>query len=283
MKRKREPSEKLKKSKTLKLGEPSATRMPTHLGSPISSKSHPSETPTLKLRQLSSSMPLHTSMYTPSKPTTSTSNPSESHHSNPPLPPLQPFNLTATTLPISKALLFNAPIPPPSSTPSSPPYYDISSNFDKPQPPDPQSPTLAQLQAHALSNLNPSKPKTSIPSPSEPQPDQPSESQPKQPSEPQTEPPNEFVYEPQTTQKSDSPTKTNPIPPETILPSSDLEPTLPTLEEAVALFAESSVEKLISLSANSKLSDNPFEVRIHWNRVIIWMPSEAFKLKGLSE
>lgn len=66
MKRKKEPSENTTKSKTLKLGEPSATSTPTPMDSPISSKSHPSETHTLKLRQLSSSFPLHTSTYTPS-------------------------------------------------------------------------------------------------------------------------------------------------------------------------------------------------------------------------
>lgn len=43
------------------------------------------------------------------------------------------------------------------------------------------------------------------------------------------------------------------------------------------------MEKIRSLSENSRISDNPYEMRIHWNRVIRWMTSEAFKLKGLSE
>lgn len=201
-------------------------------------------------------MPQPSSTYTNSEPTTSTSNPSESHTSNPPSPPFQLFNLITTTLLVSEALLFNAPISPPSSTPSSPPYYDISSDFDDPEPTGPPSLTLAQLQANVLSNKNPYESKTSIPSqyehPTTPQYEP-------QPSELPTEPP----YENPVTQTSHYPTETNPTPPKTILPASDPEPTFPALEEAVALFSESSAEKLISLSKNSKLSDNPSEVRIH--------------------
>lgn len=43
------------------------------------------------------------------------------------------------------------------------------------------------------------------------------------------------------------------------------------------------MEKLRSLSENSKINDDSSAVRIHWNRVIIWMTYEAFKLKSLSE
>lgn len=40
---------------------------------------------------------------------------------------------------------------------------------------------------------------------------------------------------------------------------------------------------LRSLSEQSILSDNPSEVRNHWNGFIRWMTYEFFKLKGLSE
>lgn len=41
--------------------------------------------------------------------------------------------------------------------------------------------------------------------------------------------------------------------------------------------------KLRTLSEQSSLSDNPFEVRNHWNGFLRWMTSEVFKLKGLPE
>lgn len=164
MKRMREPSEKKSKKKTLKLGEPSETRPPVPLVSSSLSKSVPSDTLLhSNLKQLSSTLPQPSPIYTNSEPITSTSNPSESHNSNPISHPLQPFNITTTTLPISEAILFNTLVPPPSSTPSSPPYYNISSDSDHPEPSDPQSSTLAQLQAHALSNQNPYEPETFIP------------------------------------------------------------------------------------------------------------------------
>ncbi|XP_050887697.1 eukaryotic translation initiation factor 4 gamma-like [Lathyrus oleraceus] len=218
-----------------------------------SSKSIPSDTRlNSNLKQLSSSLPQPSSTYTNSKTITSTSNPSEPNNSNPPPPPLQQFNLTTTTLPISEALLLNEPISPPSSTPSSPPYYDISSDFDQLETTDLPSPTLAQLQANVLSEQNPSEPETSIPSPSE----HPTEQQ----FEPQTVSPSELPIEPTSespmTQTSDPPTETNPTSPETINLASDPEPTFPTLEESVALLFESSVVKLRSLSKNSKLIRN---------------------------
>ncbi|XP_050909246.1 proline-rich receptor-like protein kinase PERK12 [Lathyrus oleraceus] len=256
----RKPSERKSKKKTLKLGEPFETRPPVPLVSSTSSKLVPSNTLLhSNLKQLSSSLPQPSSTYTNYEPITSTSNPSEPHNSNPPSPPLQPFNLTTTTLPVSKALLFNAPISPPSSTPSSTPYYDISSDSDQPEPTDPPSLTLAQLQANILSNQNPFEPETAIPSPSEHPTTPQSEPQPISTYELPTEPPSEDPI----TQTSNSPTETNPTPPETILPASDPEPTFPTLEAAVALFSESLAEKLRSMSENTKLSDNPSEVRIH--------------------
>jgi hypothetical protein len=49
------------------------------------------------------------------------------------------------------------------------------------------------------------------------------------------------------------------------------------------LFAGASVQKVKSLTINSGISDDPDSVRTHWNRVIGWMTSEAFKLKHISE
>lgn len=67
MKRKREPSENSKKSKTLKLGKLSTTRSSAPLDSSTSSKSYPSETPSnSNSKQLSSSLPHPSSTYTPS-------------------------------------------------------------------------------------------------------------------------------------------------------------------------------------------------------------------------
>lgn len=41
--------------------------------------------------------------------------------------------------------------------------------------------------------------------------------------------------------------------------------------------------KLITLSEEFSLSDNPSKVRNHWNGFLRWITSEVFKLKGLSE
>ncbi|XP_050909035.1 proline-rich receptor-like protein kinase PERK8 [Lathyrus oleraceus] len=164
---------------------------------------------------------------------------------------VQKFNLTTTTLLISEAQLFNEPISPPSSTPSSPPYYNISSDSDQSEPSDPQSPTLTQLQAHAISAQNPSELETTIPSPY------------KHPTTPPFEPHTETPFENPITQPSDPPTETIPVPPAPISPTSEPEPSFPTLEEAIALFSKSSMEKIISLSENSRISDDPSVMRIH--------------------
>ncbi|XP_050877567.1 uncharacterized protein LOC127081344 [Lathyrus oleraceus] len=142
MKRQREPSENSKKDKKAKLGEPSVSRpLVPLIPSPESpSKSLPSNSPSLHLRKLASSLPQTSPIYTHSEPSPSTTKPFETPTSNSPSPPLQKFNLTTTTLPISEAEMFNEPISPPSLTPSSPPYYTISSDSE---PSDPQSPTLA--------------------------------------------------------------------------------------------------------------------------------------------
>lgn len=188
MKRMRDPSERKSKKKTLKLVETSETMLPTPLDSFVLSKSYPSETPlNSNLKQISSSLPQPSSTYTPYEPTISIQTPTETQNSNPSSPPLQQFKLTTITLPISEALLPNEPISPPSLNPSSPPYYDHSSDSEHPETIDPPSLTLAQLQAISLSNQPPFVPETSVPSPFEPKIETPSES----PTEPPTEQPSE--------------------------------------------------------------------------------------------
>ncbi|XP_050875603.1 uncharacterized protein LOC127079237 [Lathyrus oleraceus] len=242
MKRMREPSERKSKKKAQKLGETFASRplVPLVSSSSSPSKSLPPNSPSLHLRQLASSLPQPSPVYTPSETTSSTTKPSETPTSNTSSPPLQKFNLTTTTLPISEAQMFNKPISPPSSTPSSPPYYTISSDSE---PSDPQSPTLAQLQARALSAHNKPEPKPNIPLPSE------------QPPVPPSEPHIETHTENPITHHSEPPTKTIFTPPKPTSPTSEPKPTFPTLEEAVTLIVESSVEKIRSLYKNSVRND----------------------------
>ncbi|XP_050896846.1 eukaryotic translation initiation factor 4 gamma-like [Lathyrus oleraceus] len=200
MKRKREPSEKSKNKKTLKLGEPSETRSPVPLDSSSSTR------------------------------------------------------------------YLNICISPLSSTPSSPPYYDISSDSEQPEIPDPSSPTLDQLQAITHLEQPPFVPETSAPSPS------PSATEP--PSEPHTETPSEPPTEH---------SETTHTPSGLINPTSEPQPIFPTLEYSFALFSKYLVVKLINLSEQSNISDNPSDVKTHWNEIIRWMTYETFKLKGLSE
>lgn len=120
MKRKREPSEKSKKKKTLNLGEPSETRSPAPLASSTSSKSKLSEALLNSgLKKVSSPLPQPLPTYSPSEPTISIPTPSEPHNSDTdtPSPPVKTFNLTITIIPISEAMYLNEPI----SRPSSPP------------------------------------------------------------------------------------------------------------------------------------------------------------------
>ncbi|XP_050877134.1 uncharacterized protein LOC127080886 [Lathyrus oleraceus] len=147
--------------------------------------------------------------------------------------------------------MFNEPISPPSSTPSSPPYYTISSDS---KPSDPQSPTLAQLQAHALSIYHHFEPEANIPSPSE------------QPPTPPSEPPIVTSSENPIIHNSEPSAETTPTPPTPTFPTPEPEPNFPTLEEAITLFVESSTKKIRSLSENFGISDNPSAVRIHWNK-----------------
>lgn len=146
MKRMRDPSERKSKKKTLKLGESTSTqKLFAPLDSSAPSKSSLSKAPLhYGSKKISSSLPQPPPTYTLYEPTISIPTPSEPHNSETTTssPTLQKFNLTTTTLPVSETLLFNEPISPPSS----PPYYDLSSESDQPKILDPSSPTLAQLQ-----------------------------------------------------------------------------------------------------------------------------------------
>ncbi|XP_050909533.1 uncharacterized protein LOC127123351 [Lathyrus oleraceus] len=120
--------------------------------------------------------------------------------------------------------------------------------------PDPSSPTLAQLQdptnsEHTLSVIETSEPTPYLSAPSI--------------NLPTSEPPTE-------------PSETTPIP-------SEPEPAFLTLEESFYLFSECPAVKLRTLSEQSSLSDNPYEIMTHWNGFLRWMTFEVFKLKGLSE
>ncbi|XP_050877267.1 proline-rich receptor-like protein kinase PERK10 [Lathyrus oleraceus] len=302
MKRHREAS---RKSKKAKLGETSRSRPPVPLADSPSNSLPPSRS--IKLKPIASSLPQTTPIYTQSETPPSTTRPSN-------LPSLK-FNLATTTLPISEAEMLNETTSPSSSLPSSPPYYILSSDNE---PSDPQSLTLAQLQAHALTSQQPPQPEPEVTSPFSEQHNPPPSDQPQTPPhEQQTNPPSEQPQTPPPEQPTTAPSELPPSPPpeQATLPPSDIPPlptsediiptqtpadtnptppsspssnpepktAFPTLEEAITLFAESSVEKIKSLSVNFGISDDPSIVRIHWNRVIIWMTSEAFKLKVLSE
>ncbi|XP_050890610.1 uncharacterized protein LOC127096027 [Lathyrus oleraceus] len=252
MKRMREPSEKSKKDKKAKLGDASGSRHPVPLDDSPSKSLPPSRSVKLKpiAYSLSQTTPIYTQSETPPS-TTRTSN-----------PPSLKFNLATTTLPVSEAEMLNETTSPSSSSPSSPPYYILSSYNE---PSDPQSPTLAQLQAHALASQQPAQPEPEreVTSP-------PFEQQNPPPSEqPQTPPPEQPAPSPSKYQPSPSPAQTTPLPSDIpplptsediitppnpvdtypIPPSSpssnpESETTFPTLEEAITLFAESSVEKI---------------------------------------
>ncbi|XP_050919020.1 uncharacterized protein LOC127136515 [Lathyrus oleraceus] len=300
MKRTREPSKKSKKAKKAKLGESSGSRPLVPLvDSP--SKSIPLSR-SVKLKPIASSLPQTTPIYTSSE-----TPPSTTRASN---PPFLKFNLATTTLPVSEAEMLNETTPPSSSSsPQSPSYYVLSSDNE---PYDPQPPTLAQLHTRALASQQPSQtepePEVTSPPPeqqypptyepqtppSEPQPNPPPEQPIHSPSEPQlnpqpkqTTPSPSAIPTPPTSVATITPIlnldNTNPPSPSSPTFASEPESAFPTLEEAINVFAESSVEKIKSLTINSAINDDPSAVRIHWNRVISWMTSEAFKLKGLSK
>ncbi|KAI5398803.1 hypothetical protein KIW84_064256 [Lathyrus oleraceus] len=115
--------------------------------------------------------------------------------------------------------------------------------------------------------------------------------------QPQQSPPEPEVNSPSAEQPNPTPSDLQPPEPNTSAepqtlnlslptsppPPSERQNTLPTLEEAIMLFAGASVDKVKSLTINSGISDDPSAVRTQWNRVIHWMTFEAFKLKSLSE
>ncbi|XP_050916309.1 uncharacterized protein LOC127131430 [Lathyrus oleraceus] len=118
MKRMRAPSEKSKKAKKAKLGETSGPRPPVPLADSPSKSLPPSRS--VKLKPIASSLPETTPIYTQSE-----TPPSTTRSSN--LTSLK-FNLATTTLPVSEAERLNGTTSPSSSTPSSPPYYILSSD-----------------------------------------------------------------------------------------------------------------------------------------------------------
>ncbi|XP_050919617.1 uncharacterized protein LOC127137175 [Lathyrus oleraceus] len=151
--------------------------------------------------------------------------------------------------------MFNEPISTPlSSNPSSPPYYDLTSNSyhsgsDNPDPPSPNHEDL-QTTTDSEKTRSVQKPSETIPEPSEP-----------------ISEPSETMHEP---------SEPTPQPSEPGL-------TLPTLDEAFSKFLENFASILKKLSDESSISDNPSEVRTHWNEFIRWVTSKVFKIKGLSE
>ncbi|XP_050908976.1 uncharacterized protein LOC127122725 [Lathyrus oleraceus] len=64
---------------------------------------------------------------------------------------------------------------------------------------------------------------------------------------------------------------------------SEHELTLPTFDEVLAKFSESSASRFKKLSDESNTSENPSKVRTNSNIFIRWMTSEIFKMKGLFE
>ncbi|XP_050896602.1 uncharacterized protein LOC127103379 [Lathyrus oleraceus] len=262
MKRQREPYDKSKKAKKANLGETFVSRPSVPLiESP--SKSLPPHSRSVNLKQIAYSFPQTTPIYTQSEPQPSTTKPFETPTPNQSSPPFQKSNLSTTTLPVSEAKMLNEPISPISSTPSSPPYYILSSDSE---PSDPKSPTLAQLQARALATQQQPEPEANTPPTEQPIPP-PSEQPPnplsKQPTTPPSDTPIIRPSENTTIPTSQTPADTNQTPPTSSSPDPEPETTFPTLEEEISLFAESSVEKIRSLSVNSSIKDDPSAVKIH--------------------
>jgi hypothetical protein len=169
-----------------------------------------------------------------------------------------------------------------SSDPESPPYLILSSD---PEYSDPNSPTLAQIQAQNLASQQPTQSEVTSPPPEQttniPSEDQPSEAQPSDLHTSDITPPNTSA-EPEP-EAEPEPLTLNLSPPTSSPQTSEPNLSVPTLEEAIMLVAGASVQKVKSLTINSEVSDDPDSVRTHWNRVIGWMTSEAFKLKNISE
>ncbi|XP_050895821.1 uncharacterized protein LOC127102498 [Lathyrus oleraceus] len=253
MKRPRGPSEKAKQTKKAKLGESSGSRPPVPLTG--SSGKSISLAPSVQLHHIASSIPQPTPIYTSSETSPSTTRPS--NH------PSQKFNLATTTLPVSEAEMLNKTTSPSSSSsPESPPYYNISTDTE---PSDPPSPTLAQLQTRALASQQPTQP-TPEPKVTSSPTEEPNTTTSDPPSsetihaEPQ--PSNSDIPPPTTSAEPQTPTL-NPSPPTSPPLASEPENTLPTLEEAIMVFAEASVNKVKSLTINSGINDDPSAIRTH--------------------
>ncbi|KAI5429355.1 hypothetical protein KIW84_034094 [Lathyrus oleraceus] len=215
----------------------------------------------------------------PSEPLMVSSTPS----SNPlPTPPIYttsdiPPSTTKSSLPKSDL-----------SPPESPPYLIVSSD---PEHSDPSSPTLAQLQAlnqqtQPEQEVTSPPPEPEVTSPPQQPTNQPSEAQPSE-NQPSDLPTSDNTP-PNTSAAPESETEPEPLtlnlsPPTSPPHTSEPDLSIPTLEEAIMLFAGASVQKVKSLTTSSGISDDPDSVRTHWNRVIGWMTSEAFKLKHISE
>ncbi|XP_050896898.1 eukaryotic translation initiation factor 4 gamma-like [Lathyrus oleraceus] len=166
----------------------------------------------------------------------------------------------------------------PSSSPSaqSPPYYELSSNTE---PSDPQSPTLAQLQARALASQQPShfepEPEVTSPPPEHPNPT----------TSEQTPPPAQqpIHSEPQPTHPSSEP---HPKPEQTTQSPSDIPPPitfLASITPTLNLNAPNSPSPPSLASTTEPETSLPTLEEVIQNRVISWMTSEAFKLKSLFE
>ncbi|XP_050918575.1 uncharacterized protein LOC127136010 [Lathyrus oleraceus] len=217
MKRQREPSGKSKKAKKEKLGETSGSRPPVHLADSPSKSIPPSRS--VKLKSIASSLPQTTPVYTSSE-----TPPSTTRTSN---PPSLKFNIATTTLPAC-ALASQQPSqtePEPEVT-SPPPEQQKLPPSDQPQTPTPEQQT------------NP-PPELPVPSPYEHQPNPQLEQTTPSPSDIPPPPTSNAIITP-----TQNPDDTNPTPPPS--PTSNPEPktAFPILEEAITVFAESSVEKI---------------------------------------
>ncbi|XP_050898372.1 flocculation protein FLO11-like [Lathyrus oleraceus] len=236
MKRPRGPSEKAKQAKKANLGESSGSRPPAPLTGPSGKSVFLA--PSIQIHHIASSIPQPTPIYTNSETPPSTTRTSNQ--------PSQKFNLATTTLPVSEAKMLNKITSPSSySSPESPPYYNISTDTE---PSDPPSPTLAQLQTRALASQQPtqSTPEPEVTSSPTAEPTTTTSDPP--PSETihaETQPPNSDIPPPNTSVEPQTPTL-NLSPPTSPPQASDLENTLPTLEEAIMMFAEASVDKVKS-------------------------------------
>ncbi|XP_050878711.1 leucine-rich repeat extensin-like protein 5 [Lathyrus oleraceus] len=145
-------------------------------------------------------------------------------------------------LPGPSEMLNETTSPSSSSSPESPLYYNISTDTKHF---DPSSPTLAQLQTRTLASQQPSQPTPELEITSSPT-EQPnpttSDPQPSETTHAKTQPNNSDTHPPNTSAEPQTPTL-NLIPPSSPPLTSEPENTMPTLEEAIMLFAGALVDK----------------------------------------